>query len=139
MNVSDVMTGDVTLVDMNTSVADVARVMQDENTGSVAVTDKDTLVGMITERDMVLGCLLDGHVSWECEAYQHMTIMERASTPDMDAGEALVTMLDFETSCLPVVAESGRIVGMVFSEDLSRAISQENDPEPTLMNASFFS
>lgn len=139
MNVSDVMTGDVTLISMNSSVADIARIMQDENTGCVVLTDGDLLAGIITERDMVLGCIMDGHISWECEAFRHMTIMQQGSTPDMDAGEALVTMLDMEISCLPVVADNGRVFGMVYSDDLSRVISEENDPQPTLMHASFFS
>lgn len=139
MNVSEVMTGDVTLVNMNTSVADVARIMQEKNTGCVAVTDGDSLVGMITERDMVLGCLINGHISWQCEAYRHMTILERASTPDMEAGDALLSMMDMEVGCLPVVGTQGQLVGMVYSEDLSRAIGQEDDPQPILMHASYYS
>ena len=139
MNVSDVMTVDVTVVNMNTSVADVARIMQEERTGCVAVTEGGSLVGIITERDMVLGCLIEGHVSWECEAFRHMTILEQAGTPDMDAGDALVTMMDLETSCLPIVVNGGRIGGMVHAGDLTRAIAEENEPQPTLTHATFFS
>jgi len=133
------MTGDVTLVSMNTSVAGVARIMQEKNTGCVAVTDGDSLAGMLTERDMVFGCLIDGHISWECEAFRHMTILGQASTPDMDAGEALVAMLDLEISCLPVVGERGKVIGMVYAEDLARAIAQEDDPQPSLMHANYYS
>ena len=139
MNVSDVMTGDVTVVSVDSSVADVANIMQDENTGCVVVTEGDSLVGIITERDMVLGCLIEGHVSWQCKVFRHMTILEQAGTPDMDAGDALVTMMDMETSCLPVVTNGGKIIGMVHAEDLSRAISEENDLQPTLMHATYFS
>lgn len=139
MNVSEVMTGDVTLVNMNTCVADVARIMQVNSTGCLAVTDGQSLIGIITERDMVLGCLIDGHVSWNCEAYRHMTILEWAATPDMDAGDALVTMLDMEISCVPVLISNGKIVGMVYSEDISRAIAEENEPQPTLMHSALFS
>ena len=139
MNVSEVMTGNISLVSMDITVADVARIMQEENTGCVAITDGNSLAGMITERDMVLGCLIDGHVSWECEAYRHMTILEQAGTPEMDAGDALVTMLDMDVSCLPVVSSQGQVIGMVYSEDLSRAIAQEDDPQPTLMHANTYS
>ena len=139
MNVSEVMTGDATLVSMNTSVADVARIMQEENTGCVVVTDGNSLAGVITVRDMVLGCLIDGHVSWHCEAFRHMTILRQAGTPDMDAGEALLAMTDLDISCLPVAGPDARITGMVFSEDLSRAIAEENDPQPALMHEAFLS
>ena len=139
MKVSEVMTGDVTLVNVDTLVADVARIMLEENTGCVAVTDGDSLAGMITERDMVLGCLIDGHVSWNCEAFRHMTILEHAGTPEMDVGDALLSMMDMEVSCMPVVAQNGRLIGMVHSEDLTRAIAEENEPQPTLMHANLYS
>lgn len=128
MNAADLMTNEVSVVDLATSVADAARMMREQNTGCLIVAEEGALAGIITERDMVLGCLIDGHTSWKCEVYRHMTILTEAASPGMDIGEALLVMMEREVSHLPVVDGGGRIVGMLFAEDLARAIEQDGDP-----------
>ena len=128
MNAADLMTNEVSVVDLATSVADAARMMREQNTGCLIVAEEGALAGIITERDMVLGCLIDGHTSWKCEVYRHMTILTEAASPGMDIGEALLVMMEREVSHLPVVDVGGRIVGMLFAEDLARAIEQDGDP-----------
>lgn len=128
MNAVEMMTNEVSVVDLATSVADAARMMREQNTGCLIVAEEGALAGIITERDMVLGCLIDGHTSWKCEVYRHMTILTEAASPAMDIGEALLVMMEREVSHLPVVDGGGRIVGMLFAEDLARAIEQDGDP-----------
>lgn len=128
MNAAEMMTNEVSVVDLATSVADAARMMREQNTGCLIVAEEGALAGIITERDMVLGCLIDGHTSWKCEVYRHMTILAEAASPAMDIGEALLVMMEREVSHLPVVDGGGRIVGMLFAEDLARAIEQDGDP-----------
>ena len=135
MNVSEVMSSDVAIVNVSTTVADAAQEMESSKTGCLAVTDGESVVGIITERDMVLGCLIDGHVSWKCHVYRHMTILEEAAHPSMDVGDALYRMMELEVSCLPV-AENGRVLGMLYSEDVSRAIEEDNEPQPALVESS---
>ena len=136
MNAADMMTNEVSVVDLATSVADAARMMREQNTGCLIVAEEGALAGIITERDMVLGCLIDGHTSWKCEVYRHMTILTEAASPAMDIGEALLVMMEREVSHLPVVDGGGRIVGMLFAEDLARAIEQDGDP-PVVMADDF--
>ena len=131
MNVAELMTNEVSIVDLGMSVADAAAVMQEQNTGCIVVVDvveDGALAGIITERDMVLGCLIDGHTSWKCQVYRHMTILNEAATPLTDIGDALLIMMESEVSYLPVVNESGSVVGLLYAEDLSRAIEQDNNP-----------
>ena len=131
MNVAELMTNEVSIVDLGMSVADAAAMMQEQNTGCIAVVDvveDGALAGIITERDMVLGCLIDGHTSWKCQVYRHMTILNEAATPLTDIGDALLIMMESEVSYLPVVNESGSVVGLLYAEDLSRAIEQDSNP-----------
>jgi CBS domain-containing protein len=105
--------------------------MQAQNTGCIVVVDvveDGAPAGIITERDMVLGCLIDGHTSWKCQVYRHMTILNEAATPLTDIGNALLIMMESEVSYLPVVNESGSVVGLLYAEDLSRAIEQDSNP-----------
>ena len=136
MNAAEMMTNEVSVVDLATSVADAARMMREQNTGCLIVAEEGALAGIITERDMVFGCLIDGHTSWKCEVYRHMTILTEAASPGMDIGEALLVMMEREVSHLPVVDGGGRIVGMLFAEDLARAIEQDGDP-PVVMADDF--
>ena len=53
MKVKDVMHSGVEWVDPETPVAEIARKMRDEDIGCVPVGDKDRLVGMVTDRDIV--------------------------------------------------------------------------------------
>ena len=128
MNAADLMNGEMAVVDVSTSVADAAKLMQSQNTGCLVVVERGTLAGIITERDMVLGCLIDGHTSWQCQVYRHMTILNEAANPQTDIGDALLIMMDNEVSYLPVVHDNGSVLGLLYAEDLSRAIEQDDDP-----------
>ena len=131
MNVEELMTTEVSIVDLGTSVADAAAIMQSENTGCIVVVDvveDGAVAGIITERDMVLGCLIDGHNSRQCQVFNHMTAMEEAATPNTDVGEALLTMIESEVSYLPVIGIGGAVMGLLYAEDLSLAIEQDDSP-----------
>ena len=131
MNAAELMTSEVSIVDLGTTVADAAAMMQEQNTGCVVVVDvveDGAVAGIITERDMVLGCLIDGHSSRKCQVSRLMTVLNETATPLTDIGEALLVMIDNEVDYLPVIDEGHRVVGLLYSEDLSRAIEQEDDP-----------
>lgn len=128
MHTADIMSGDVSIVDIVTSVADAAKMMETQNTGCLVVLDDGALAGIITERDMALGCLVDGHASWKCEVFRHMTILKDAATPQTDIGDALLIMMECEARYLPVINDEGKVVGLLYAEDISRAIEQDDDP-----------
>ena len=132
MNVSDVMSSDVHVIEMTDSVADAAQLMDKANTGCLVVVNEGTLEGIITERDLVLGCLVEGHVSTYCKVTQHMNSVTESAHPYMDMGNAAIMMLDDEISFLPVI-EGNQVVGLVFAEDVSRAIELEDEPQPILI------
>ena len=134
MYVDELMSGEVATICRASSVASAAKMMQTQNTGCLVVVDDGALAGIITERDMVLGCLIDGHTSLECQVYRHMTIPNEAVTPMTDIGDALLIMIEDEVEYLPVVNDNGSIVGLLYAEDLSRAIEQEDNPIAILDN-----
>ncbi len=127
MNAIDLMSNEGSVVELNASVADAAQMMRTQNTGCLVVLEDGELAGIITERDMALGCLIDGHISWKCEVYRHMTILDEAASPLTDIGDALLIMMEKEISYLPVMNFNGKVVGLLYSEDLSRAIEQDSD------------
>ena len=94
MNAAEFMSSEFALVNHTSSVADAAKTMKSQNTGCLVVVEDGALTGIITERDMVLGCLIDGHISRDCEVSSHMTVLNEAASPLTDVGDALHIMLD---------------------------------------------
>ena len=127
MNAAELMSSEFAVVNYTSSVADAAKMMRSQNTGCLVVVEDGALAGIITERDMVLGCLIDGHSSRTCEVSRHMTVLSDAAAPLTDVGDALLIMMDNGVSYLPVVNEDGSVVGLLYAEDLSLAIEQDRD------------
>jgi CBS domain-containing protein len=61
MKVHEAMTSDPRRVSPQDTIYDVAVAMKEEGTGFVPVCEGDTAVGVITDRDIVLRCLAEGH------------------------------------------------------------------------------
>src|SRR5258708_38858597 len=60
MNVSDVMSRDVTIATPNDTVQKVARIMKEQDTGVLPVGENDRLAGMLTARDITVRAAADG-------------------------------------------------------------------------------
>ena len=129
MDVSQVMESKFSTVGLEETVAQAAQQMSEAGTGCLIVVDGEAPAGIITERDMVLGCLIDGHVSWECQVFRHMSIITEYADPETGIGEALILMLDDQISFLPVVEED-RLVGLITSDSASRAMDVADEPQP---------
>ena len=128
MNAAELMSSEFAVVDHTSSVANAAKMMRSQNTGCLVVVEDGALAGIITERDMVLGCLIDGHISRDSEVSRLVTTLGEAAAPLTDVGDALLMMMENGVNYLPVVNEDGSISGLLHSEDLSFAIEQDSSP-----------
>lgn len=121
MQVRDVMTPDVTTVAPEARLADVARIMRDEDIGSVPVAQGERLLGMITDRDIVIRALAEGDDGLvERKAGDVMTPEVQCCDADADVDDVLRDMGDRQIRRLPVVDRDKRLVGIVSLGDLSR-------------------
>ena len=123
MLVSDVMSEAAT-IELNDSIADAAQKMYETGAECLVVVNDGSVIGIITERDVALGCPVDGHIPWECHVFRHMTIQAKTAYLNMDTGTATIIMMDSESDCLPVV-EDDQLVGIVHSEEISRETERE--------------
>ena len=60
MKVSDIMTRDVRLLDPDQTIREAARLMAEIDVGALPVSKSDRLVGMITDRDIVIRAVAQG-------------------------------------------------------------------------------
>ena len=124
MEVSELMNSDPQSVGVETNISDAAQLMKETGASCLVVMRDQRVEGIITDRDMALGCLVDGHVSWKCQVYKHMTLQRQTVSPRLHSGDASVMMIDRDMDHLPVL-EEGQRVGLISSEQLYKAIDRE--------------
>jgi CBS domain-containing protein len=101
---------------MNESVAGVAKKMLAKHVGALAVVDGATIVGVISERDVVRA-VAGGADPTTLKAFQYLSASVRTAKTTDDTHEVARHMLDAGVRHLPVVGDEG-VVGMVSIRDL---------------------
>lgn len=118
MRVKDLMTSSVTCVRPETSIAQVAKQMKQENVGSIPVcNDRGEALGIITDRDIVLRS-----VSNENNPKTAKDIMTKNlvfADPNMDTHQAALLLAKYQVRRLPVV-DNNKLVGMLSMADIAR-------------------
>jgi CBS domain-containing protein len=125
LNVSDVMTKRVSWVGPDFTVSEVARRMRAEEIGSLPVAHNDRLIGMVTDRDIVLRAVADGGDIERVTARQVMTGPVLYCFEDESISAVLKKMADKQVRRLPVLDRNKRLVGVVSLGDLSLAAEQK--------------
>ena len=122
MNVRELMSAELHCVTPETGIGDAARLMRDKSVGALPVCTEGRLVGIVTDRDLVIR-----HLAEETRA----GIVRHVMTPDpvtitvdepLERAEAL--MAHHRVRRLPVL-ETGRLVGMLAQADVARRATHE--------------
>jgi CBS domain-containing protein len=133
-NVRDAMTEDPRSIGPSTSVVEAAQLMRDEHIGSLPITDGDTLLGMITDRDITTRVVAEG-ADLAATPVGNVYSQDLISVePDKDLDEALMLMARHQVRRLPVV-EDGRLVGIVAQADIALALTEDEKRTGELVEA----
>lgn len=124
MKVSDVMTTEVETVQMSSTLEEAASIMKVENVGAIPVLDEDDdLVGIITDRDIVVRCVAEGKDPADTSVEEVLSHELETIEPDVDTDEAARLMSDKQIRRLPV-CQDGELVGMISIGDLAVKAAQ---------------
>jgi len=118
--VEQAMTTNVRTVAPDASVVDAARIMRDEDTGSVPVVDDGRVAGIVTDRDIVLRGVADGRDVTALDVREVCSSDPVTVEPGRDLDEALRLMAQHQVRRLPVV-DGDRLVGVLAQADVARA------------------
>ncbi len=118
MKVRDKMTKNVGYVNPSNTVVEAAQVMQKLNVGSVPVFDQNKVVGVVTDRDIVVRNVAHGKIPQDTKVQDVMTCQVTTVTPDMDVDEVSKIMAQQQIRRVPVV-ENNQLVGILALGDMA--------------------
>jgi CBS domain-containing protein len=128
MRVSEIMTGAAVTDQSDDTLADAARKMWNQQTGSLLVVDGEDLVGIVTERD-VLKAVATRVPLDETRIAQVMTKDLITVGPGTSLREAARIMAEKWIRHLPVL-DNGKLVGILSQRDLAGVLAGAlNEPE----------
>jgi len=118
----DLMTPDAECIGENENLVTAARKMRDLDVGALPICGEDQrLKGMLTDRDIVIGCIADGGDPATVVASQFAAGKPVTIGADDSAEEILRTMAKNQVRRLPVI-DGHQLVGMVAQADVARAL-----------------
>ncbi len=147
----DIMTRDVTVATRDTPLQEVAAMMRDEDTGVIPVVDRGDaapaaadassearkvqsnpvgngkLVGLITDRDVVIRAVAEGKDTRAVRAEEIMTEDIHTAQPNDRVIDAIRKMGDKQVRRIPVVDRDGNLRGIISMADV--ALETEEDRE----------
>ena len=119
MKISEVMTRNVATVTPDQSVREAAAFMLSADAGSIPVTDGDRLVGMITDRDIAVRGIAQGHGP-ETPVRDLMSEGLVCVRDEDDVAEVAAKMAGSQVRRLAVIDSDDKLCGIVSLGDLSR-------------------
>jgi CBS-domain-containing membrane protein len=119
MIISEVMTREVRVASPDDTLQCVARVMQEEDFGSLPVAENDRLVGMLTDRDITIRAVGLGLPPQDSKVREIMSTSVRYVYDDESVQDVAQVMGDLHVRRLPVLNRDKRLVGIVSLGDLA--------------------
>ncbi|CAN7619692.1 CBS domain-containing protein [Phenylobacterium sp. LjRoot219] len=118
MQVSEVMTAQVTTATPRTTIKDVARTMAEVESGAVPIVDDGKVVGLVTDRDIVLRVVAEGK-GLETPVSEVMTEGVETCREDDNVADATGKMSSKQIRRLVVLSESGKLAGILSLGDVA--------------------
>lgn len=119
MKVQELMTRQPATLRPQSTCTEAATLMKSQDCGSLPVVEDGTLVGIVTDRDIVIRALAGGKDPTHLAISEVMTKGPVSVPPDMSADDASKLMAERQVRRLPVV-DKGRLVGMFVIGQLAR-------------------
>lgn len=118
MKAKDIMTKNVAYIKPDSTVTEAAKLMQQHNVGSIPVCDQTGVVGMVTDRDIVVRNVITGSDPQSTPVSNIMTTKVATVTPDTDIELVSDIMSKNQVRRIPVV-DNKTLVGIVALGDLA--------------------
>jgi CBS domain-containing protein len=127
MKVEQIMSRHVKVVGIESTLADAARIMWENDCGCVPVVDdRGRLAGVLTDRDICMAAYLAGRPLMDLPIRRSMSGRPIACRPNDSIADAEKTMQDAQIRRLPVTTREGELLGVLSLNDVARAAARAN-------------
>lgn len=127
----EIMTRNVTTGSRGMTLQDVSKIMRDGDMGALPIVENNTLIGIVTDRDIVVRGIAEGRES-STDIAEVMTSEIFSVKPDDFVFEAIRLMGDKQVRRMPVVSENGDLVGIIAMADVALETEDEREIAETL-------
>ena len=127
----EIMTGNVKTANREMSLQKVARLMREGDMGAMPVVENEKLVGIVTDRDIVVRAIAEGRGS-TTKIGDVMTTEIFSVKPDDFVFEAIRLMGDKQVRRVPITNEAGELVGIIAMADVALETEDEREIAETL-------
>jgi CBS domain-containing protein len=127
----EIMTSNVQNATREMTLREVAALMRDGDMGAVPVLENGKLVGIVTDRDIVVRAIAEGRDS-STPIGGVMTSEIFSVKPDDYVFEAIRLMGDKQVRRVPVINESGELAGIIAMADIALEMEDEREIAETL-------
>ena len=118
MMIKELMTENPQAAQVNDPIMSVAKMMKDLNVGFMPILDSNKLVGVITDRDIVIRAIAGG-MDFNTPVSDIMSTDLHVISPNDDVEDAADMMEEFQIRRLPVVDENNNLVGILSLGDIA--------------------
>ena len=131
MNVEKIMSKSLVTINLDDSLETVKVIFDNVNIHHLLVVESDILFGVVSDRDMLkalspnIGTLSETNrdtISLNKRVHQIMTSDPVTLTPDAEISDAIEIFNNYDFSCIPVVDDKNKPVGIISWRDIIRAI-----------------
>jgi CBS domain-containing protein len=131
MKCREIMTKNVRTAPPDARVSEVAAMMRDGDMGAVPVVDNGKLIGIVTDRDIVVRTVSEGKTA-DSPISEAMTTELFTVAPDDFVFEAIRLMGDKQVRRIPVVNADGSLAGIIAMADVALEMEDEREIAETL-------
>jgi CBS domain-containing protein len=122
----EIMTSNVQTATREMTLQEIARLMRDGDMGAMPIVENGKLVGIVTDRDIVVRAIAEGKnsdaQSATCDDDRNFSVK-----PDDFAFEAIRLMGDRQVRRVPVVSETGELAGIIAMADVALEMEDERE------------
>lgn len=131
MRCREIMTREMRTAARDASLQEAAAMMRDGDVGAVPVVEDGRLVGIVTDRDIVVRCIADGKGA-STPVSDAMTTEIFSVRPDDFVFDAVRLMGDKQVRRIPVISEDGQLAGIISMADVALETEDELEIAETL-------
>lgn len=119
MKIREMMTKGTRWVSPDTPIVEAAGLMRLHDIGVVPVLENDRIVGMLTDRDIVIQIVADGRDSHQSRVRDAMSTGSISVFEDQEVEEGVRLMQKYQIRRLPVLDRSSKLVGIISLGDIA--------------------